>query len=136
MRLFAARGKTVLFATHQLEEADAYADRAVMLAAGRVVADAPTNEIKAMVGRRTIRATLADVPQSALFLPGVESVDRRGETVILGSMRSDLALRSLLDTFPEAHDIEVTSAGLEEAFLELTSANGRGSEPVREEVLR
>ena len=58
MREFAARGKTILFATHYLEEADAYADRAVLMAHGRVVADGPTNEIKAMVGTRTIRATL------------------------------------------------------------------------------
>ena len=60
MRGFAARGKTVLFATHYLEEADAYADRAILMANGRVVADGPTNEIKAMVGVRTIRATLPD----------------------------------------------------------------------------
>ena len=50
MREFAARGKTVLFATHYLEEADAYADRAVLMARGRVVADGPTTEIKARVG--------------------------------------------------------------------------------------
>ena len=66
MRAFAARGKTVLFATHYLEEADAYADRAVLMARGRVVADGPTTEIKALVGPRTIRATLPDVPTAAL----------------------------------------------------------------------
>jgi len=117
MRSFAMRGKTVLFATHHLEEADAYADRAVLMAKGRVVADAPTNEIKAMVGRRTIRATLADVPLSGLMLPGVERVDRRGEMVILDCMDADLALRALLDAFPHARGIELTSAGLEQAFL-------------------
>jgi len=135
MRSFAMRGKTVLFATHHLEEADAYADRAVLMAKGRVVADAPTNEIKAMVGRRTIRATLADVPLSGLMLPGVERVDRRGEMVILDCMDADLALRALLDAFPHARGIELTSAGLEQAFLELTGANG-GSEKTLEEVLR
>ena len=61
MRAFAARGKTVLFATHYLEEADANADRAVLMAHGRIVADGPTTEIKARVGTRTIRATLPDV---------------------------------------------------------------------------
>ena len=65
MRGFAARGKTVLFATHYLEEADAYADRAILMAHGRVVADGPTNEIKAMVGLRTIRATLPDADLDA-----------------------------------------------------------------------
>ena len=50
MRKFAARGKTIVFATHYLEEADAYADRAVLMAHGRIVADGPTTEIKGMVG--------------------------------------------------------------------------------------
>ena len=135
VRAFVARGNTVLFATHQLEEADAYADRAVLMAEGRVVADGPTNEIKAMVGRRTIRATLVGVPSSELMLPGVESVDRRGETVVLRCTDADLALRALLDTFPEASGIEVTSAGLEQAFLELTSTNG-ASHAVAEEAHR
>ena len=50
VREFAARGKTVIFATHYLEEADAYADRVVLMAHGRVVADGPTSEIRARVG--------------------------------------------------------------------------------------
>jgi ABC-2 type transport system ATP-binding protein len=135
MREFAGRGVTVLFATHQLEEADAHADRAVLLAEGRVVADGPTNEIKAVAGRRTIRATVPDVSLTALMLPGVESVDRRGESVILHCTDADLALRGLLEGFPEARGIEVAGAGLEEAFLELTSANG-GSGLSTEEVVR
>jgi ABC-2 type transport system ATP-binding protein len=135
MRSFAARGKTVLFATHQLEEADAFADRAVLMAAGRVVADGPTNELKALVGRRTIRATLVGASPAALMLPGVESVERHGDAVILRCADADLALRALLDEFPQARGIEVASAGLEQAFLELTSANG-GSETIAEEVLR
>ena len=58
MREVAASGKTVIFATHYLEEADAYADRIVLMARGRIVADGPTNEIKATVGLRSIRAVL------------------------------------------------------------------------------
>jgi ABC-2 type transport system ATP-binding protein len=124
MRGFAGRGTTVLFATHQLEEADAHADRAVLMAEGRVVADGPTNEIKAMVGRRTIRATLPDVPLAALALPGVDAVERHGKAVTLRCTDADLALRALLAAFPEARGIELAGAGLEQAFLELTSANG------------
>ena len=97
MRGFAARGKTVLFATHYLEEADAYADRAILMANGRVVADGPTNEIKAMVGLRTIRATLPDADLDELGrLPGVKRVERRGEAVILACSDSDAAIRALL----------------------------------------
>jgi ABC-2 type transport system ATP-binding protein len=123
MREFAARGKTVLFATHYLEEADAYADRAVLMARGLIVADGPTNEIKAMVGSRTIRATLPDVDGETLSkLPGVGGVERRGEAVVLSCTDSDAAIRALLAAHPQAHDIEIAAAGLEQAFLELTSA--------------
>ena len=126
MRAFAARGKTVLFATHYLEEADAYADRAVLMAHGRIVADGPTNEIKAMVGTRTIRATLPDVrPDALAALPGVSSAERRGELATLSCTDSDAAIRALLSEYPDARDIEITAAGLEEAFLELT---GDGAE--------
>jgi ABC-2 type transport system ATP-binding protein len=121
MREFASRGKTILFATHYLEEADDYADRAVLMARGAVVADGPTTEIKAMVGSRTIRTTLPDADLAALAaLPGVTNADRRGEAAVLHCSDSDAAIRALLDEFPEARDIEITGAGLEEAFLALT----------------
>jgi ABC-2 type transport system ATP-binding protein len=121
MRDFAARGKTVLFATHYLEEADAYADRAVLMAHGRVVADGPPTEIKAMVGQRHIRATLPDVSPSGLEkIAGVTRADRRGESVVLTCADSDAAIRELLARYPGARDIEIAGAGLEEAFVELT----------------
>jgi ABC-2 type transport system ATP-binding protein len=121
MRAFAARGRTVLFATHYLEEADAYADRAILMAHGRIVADAPTNEIRARVGMRTIRATFAEADARRLAeLPGVTSAERHGAAVTLRCADSDAAIRALLQRYPEAHGIEISSAGLEEAFLELT----------------
>ncbi len=122
MRELASRGKTILFATHYLEEADAYADRAVLMAAGKIVADGPTTEIKAMVGARTIRATLPEAELSELAeLPGVSGADRHGRAIILSCSDSDLAIRALLERFPQARDIEIAAAGLEEAFLELTA---------------
>ena len=72
MRAIAERGKTVLFATHYLEEADAFADRIVIMARGRIVADGPATEIKALAGLRTIRATLPDAE------PGHAGVAARG----------------------------------------------------------
>jgi ABC-2 type transport system ATP-binding protein len=121
MREFASRGKTILFATHYLEEADDYADRAVLMARGSVVADGPTTEIKAMVGSRTIRATLPDADAAALgALPGVTGVERRGEAIVLHCSDSDAAIRALLDEYPAARDIEIAGAGLEQAFLALT----------------
>jgi ABC-2 type transport system ATP-binding protein len=122
MRAFASRGKTVVFATHYLDEADDYADRAVLMAGGRVVADGPTTEIKARVGARIIRATLPGVDDEALAaLPGVTKAERRGEAISLRCSDSDAAVRALLDAYPQARDIEIMGAGLEEAFLELTA---------------
>jgi ABC-2 type transport system ATP-binding protein len=122
MRAFAARGKTVLFATHYLEEADEYADRIVLMANGHIVADGPSTEIKARVGRRTIRATLPGVdPATLRALPGAITAERHGEAVLLTCSDSDSALRALLAAYPQAADIEVRGAGLEEAFLELTA---------------
>jgi ABC-2 type transport system ATP-binding protein len=123
MRAFAARGKTVIFATHYLDEADAYADRAVLMARGRIVADGPTTEIRARVGRRTIRATLnGRGRQSLASLPGVAAVEHRGDVAVLSCSDSDAAIRALLERHPDARDIEIATAGLEEAFLELTGA--------------
>ena len=121
MREFASRGKTIVFATHYLEEADAYADRIVLMAKGRVVADGPATEIKARVGGRQIRATLAAPDLAQLgALPGVVSADRHGDAVLLSCRDSDAALRALVTGYPQARDIEVRGAGLEQAFLALT----------------
>jgi ABC-2 type transport system ATP-binding protein len=122
MRDFALHNRTVLFATHYLEEADAYADRIILMAHGRIVADGPPTEIKAMVGSRRIRATLPKADLADLeLLPGVTRAERRGESVSLSCSDSDTAIRGLLARYPDASDIEITGAGLEEAFVELTS---------------
>jgi ABC-2 type transport system ATP-binding protein len=142
MRGVAESGKTVLFATHYLEEADAYADRIILMASGRVVADGSSTEIKAAAGGRTIRATLPGVDRNALgLLPGVQTVDLHGDTVVLGCFRPDEALRAFLATYPEAHDIEVKGAALEDAFVELTTTGGDAldppeSKPAREAVFQ
>jgi ABC-2 type transport system ATP-binding protein len=122
VRELAAGGKTIVFATHYLEEADANADRAVLMARGSVVADGPTTEIKARVGGRTIRATLPAADLDSLAeLPGVTAVEAHGETVIVACSDSDAAIRALLGEYPDARDIEIRGAALEEAFLELTA---------------
>ncbi|WP_261564883.1 ABC transporter ATP-binding protein [Frankia gtarii] len=125
MRAWVAGGRTVLFATHYLEEADAFADRIVLLRRGRVIADGPTTEIKALVGGRTIRATLRGLDDAGLAglgrLPGVARVEGRGESITLTCPDSDAALRALLAAHPAAEDIEVVGAGLEDAFVALTS---------------
>ncbi|MDQ2725247.1 MAG: ABC transporter ATP-binding protein, partial [Actinomycetota bacterium] len=121
MRTWTDRGRTVVFATHYLEEADAYADRVVLMAHGRIVADGSTAEIKAAVGGRTIRAVVPGAREADLeALPGVAEVQIRTDAVALRCTDSDRALRVLLDEHPDTYDIEIVSAGLEDAFLALT----------------
>jgi ABC-2 type transport system ATP-binding protein len=122
MREVAAGGKTVLFATHYLEEADAYADRIILIARGRIVADGPATEIKARAGSRRIRATLPGADTAALTaLPGVLTAERHGEAITLMSSDAENTLRGLLGRFRSIRDIEVQGAGLEDAFIFLTA---------------
>jgi ABC-2 type transport system ATP-binding protein len=120
-------GRTVLFATHYLEEADAYADRIVLRRAGHIVADGTAATIKAQAAGRTIRGTLPG-PDTELLgaLPGVTQVEVRGSTVLLRCADSDIALRALLKS-TDIRDLEVTAAGLEDAFFTLTTDHSVGS---------
>ncbi|MDT5031792.1 MAG: type transport system ATP-binding protein [Actinoplanes sp.] len=120
-------GRTVIFATHYLEEADAYADRVVFVRRGRVVADGTAAEVKAMASGRTIRATMSDPSEAALLaIAGVETVEVRGDTVLLHGRDTDAIARQLL-TSTDAHDLEITSRNLEQAFLTLTADDTTGS---------
>ena len=122
----ASRGRTVLFATHYLEEADAYADRIVLVSHGQVVADGSAAQVKALVSGRTVRATLLGADVAALQrLPGVETVEVRGDSVLIASTDSDAVARHLLAS-TDARDLEITSRGLEEAFISLTSEGEDG----------
>jgi ABC-2 type transport system ATP-binding protein len=121
MRTFAAGGKTILFATHYLEEADAYADRVVLVSHGQIVADGTAAQVKALVSGRTVRATVSGPDVAALQrLPGVETVEVRGDSVLIATTDSDAVARHLLSA-TAAHDLEITSRGLEDAFISLTA---------------
>jgi ABC-2 type transport system ATP-binding protein len=117
-----ARGRTVLFATHYLDEADAYADRVVLMRHGRIVADGTAAQIKATVSGRTVRATVPDADLAALAaLDSVRNVETRGDVVVLQCADSDAVLRHLLNR-TSAHDIEVRSPDLEDAVLAIGDA--------------
>ncbi|MEV1013465.1 ABC transporter ATP-binding protein [Micromonospora sp. NPDC049801] len=121
LRRDARDGRTVIFATHYLDEADAYADRIVLVRQGRVVADGTTAEIKNLAAGRTVRATLPGADQAALAaLPGVDAVEVRGDSVLVRTGDSDAVARHLL-TRTAARDVEITSRNLEDAFLALTT---------------
>jgi ABC-2 type transport system ATP-binding protein len=125
MHELAQEGRSVLFATHYLDEADQSADRIVLMSAGRVVADGPATQIKAAVDVRRIRATLPYVDLDRLAsLPGVTLAERQGATVTLTCDDADAALRAMVETEPDARDFEVRGADLEDAFLALTASTG------------
>ncbi|MET0197106.1 ABC transporter ATP-binding protein [Rhodococcoides fascians] len=114
-------GRTVMFATHYLDEADAYADRIVLLRHGRIVADGSAAEVKNLASGRTVTATARGVDQTALLrIPGVDHVEMRGERVIVHGKDSDAVARYLL-TCTDAVDVEIVSKNLEDAFLALTT---------------
>jgi ABC-2 type transport system ATP-binding protein len=116
----AERGRTVMFATHYLDEADAYADRIVLIRQGSVVADGTTAEIKNLASGRVVRATLPDADEPSLrALGGVTNVELRGDTVLVQCSDSDVVARHLL-TRTAARDLEISSKNLEAAFVALT----------------
>jgi ABC-2 type transport system ATP-binding protein len=120
IRADAATGRTVLFATHYLEEADQYADRIILISHGRIVADGTGPQIKALTSGRTVRATLPGADTDALAaLEGVTGVEVRGDAVLVHTKDSDATARFLLTQTP-ARDLEITSHGLEDAFISLT----------------
>ncbi|MFK4791649.1 ABC transporter ATP-binding protein [Microbacterium sp. ZW T5_56] len=123
----AQRGRTVVFATHYLEEADRYANRIILIRKGQIVADGTTAEIKAMASGRTVEAELAGADQAILSaLPGVDAVEIQGNRVIIRAADSDAVARYLL-TQTDARDVTITSQNLEQAFLALTGDDQQGA---------
>jgi ABC-2 type transport system ATP-binding protein len=124
MRAFAAEGRTILFATHYLEEADQVADRIVVLDHGRIVADGSAAEIKQSAHRRAIRFRLAAADRAVLAaLPAVETVQIGGDRIVLESTDPDATARALLRTDLAIHDLEIGGPDLEAAFLALTGGD-------------
>jgi ABC-2 type transport system ATP-binding protein len=122
MRAYTDGGKTVLFATHYLAEAQDFADRVVLMRAGKVIADGSVAEVTSRVDGRTISAAIPGADRVKLgALPGVDLVEQRDEQVTLHCLDSDAALRALLTEFPQARDVSVTAMSLEDAFVALTS---------------
>jgi ABC-2 type transport system ATP-binding protein len=121
MRAFGDEGRTVLFATHHLAEADEVADRVVVLNHGKVVADGPSATLKAAVTTRRLRF-VCDRPDGAAFsdLEGITEVEIRGTCVSIDSLDADATIRDLVGRGVPFRDLEVTGAGLEQAFVTLT----------------
>jgi ABC-2 type transport system ATP-binding protein len=118
MREFAGAGRTVLFATHYLEEADAVADRVIVMARGKIVSDGSVTQLKSGVSARLVRFT--GVSDGLADLAGVVSVEQHGATVVLRSSDAEATVRALFATRERVPDLEVSGASLEDAFLAIT----------------
>lgn len=128
MRAYARGGRTVLFSTHYLEEADAYADRILVLDRGRVVADGTGEELRHAAGGSLAAFDLAGRTTAGLeLLPGVRSLEVRGDRARLRTDDPDATVVALagLDAI---RGLEVAPASLDEAFLALTTAAADGDD--------
>jgi ABC-2 type transport system ATP-binding protein len=125
VRAMVERGKTILLTTHYLEEADALADRIVVMQKGRIIADGPTEDIRGRVGGALIKCqTTLSRPELA-SLPGVRSVQENGRGLTILSENAPLTLRHLLDRDRNVSDLTVEKPGLSEAIHALTETPTR-----------
>ncbi|KOU35843.1 ABC transporter ATP-binding protein [Streptomyces sp. WM6378] len=124
MREQAAQGRTVLFATHYLEEADAIADRVLVLHKGKLLADGTAAEIKAKAGARRVSFDLEGAIDEAALreLPFLSTIDISGRTVRIQSHDADATMHAVYGLGLYPRNLEVAGLGLEQAFVAITSA--------------
>jgi ABC-2 type transport system ATP-binding protein len=120
-------GASVLLTTHNLEEADQLADRIVLLDRGRLLAEGTPAEIKARVSGRTVRCRTVLDTAALERLPGLRTVRRDGDMVEMFAAEAERLVAALLAADPALSGLEVRGAGLEEAFLALTSGAATGA---------
>src|ERR1700688_424672 len=125
IRKMVARGKTVLLTTHYLQEADALADRVAVINQGAIIAQGTPSEIKAKTAGKRIRCVTSLGVNALRQIPGVTEVKEDREAVELHATEAESIVRELLARDARLCGLEVTSAGLEEAFLALTRDTGR-----------
>lgn len=122
MHAEAVSGSTIVFATHHLEEAEAFADRIVLMARGRVVADGPVDQIRARATGSRVTAVWSPGPDEPApeDLPGVTAVERTAARVVLTSTDSDATARALFER-TAARELTIGSRSLDDAFVTLTA---------------
>lgn len=123
MREDADAGRTILFATHYLEEAEQFARRTVVVHHGRVVADGSTAHLRASLGGRTVSATLPGTAAAALIDelradPDVGEAAADAGRITVRTAASDALAGRLLSL--GATDLEIVAPTLESAFTSLT----------------
>ncbi len=120
IRQLVGRGKTILLTTHYLQEADALADRVAVINQGAIIAQGTPAEIKAQTSGKRIRCITSLRISSLRQIPGVTEVKEDREAVEIHAGEAEPVVRELLARDATLSGLEITSAGLEEAFLALT----------------
>jgi ABC-2 type transport system ATP-binding protein len=140
MKAEVAEGRTLLFATHYLEEADQAADRILVINRGRLLADGTPAEIKKQAGAKRMSFRLDRIDETFLLgLPGLAGLEIRNDLVQIQSSDSDATLYAVLDAGYRPREVEVSSLGLEQAFLAITAADdkvngGAQAQPAEEAI--
>jgi len=124
IRRMVVRGKTVLLTTHYLQEADALADRVAVINKGEIIAEGTPAEIKAKTAGKRIRCITSLSLNTVRQIPGVTEVKEDREAVEIHAAEAEMVVRELLARDQQLSGLEITTAGLEEAFLALTQDNG------------
>lgn len=122
MRSEASGGRTIIFATHYLEEAQNFAERTVLMSHGRIVADGATEELRKLISGRTVSATLPTeqaIARAQAFDASVSIAERNGQRISFKCADSDGFAQTLL-TDLGAWDLEISAPSLEDAFIQLT----------------
>lgn len=127
VRALASQGKTVLLTTHYLEEADALANRIAVMNQGKIVAEGTPAQIKAEVSGRRIRCVTRLDSNFLMQLPGVSSVEGDRDATVVLTSHAEQVIREMLAQDPTLHNLEISSAGLEDAFLALTKRTEKAS---------
>lgn len=125
IRQLVDRGRTVLLTTHYLEEADALADRIAVINRGEIIAEGTPAEIKAQTSGKRIRCVTEVSLTTVLKIPGVSAAKQDREALEIHAVEAEPVVRALLAQDPKLSELEITTAGLEEAFLALTKDNGK-----------
>ena len=125
IRKMVARGKTVLLTTHYLQEADALADRVAVINQGEIIAEGTPSDIKAKTAGKRIRCITSLSLNTLRQIPGVTEVKEDREAVEIHAVEAESIVRELLARDAQLCGLEITSAGLEEAFLALTHDTAR-----------
>ncbi len=125
-------GAGIVLTTHYLEEADALADRIVLMAAGRVLAEGSPADIKARAAGKRLRARTTLDAHALARWPGVVSLQVEQGVTELVTRDAEALLRRWLEADPGLADLEVRPLSLEEAFLSITAAPAGGAAIARE----